>query len=100
MISGGGGWGIFNSLFGWTNSATYGSVLSYNLYWLSVIIAFAAMTYKEKKGHWPFRKSNKTAEESNNQASDQPRGVVLNDSLAVKQKEAEGVQMNIREISE
>ena len=100
MIAGGGGWGIFNSLFGWTNSATYGSVLSYNFYWLSVIIAFAAMAYKEKKGHWPFRKSDKTAEEPNNQASNQPGGIVLDDSLAVKQKEAEGVQMNIREIPE
>jgi high-affinity iron transporter len=31
-LNGGGGWGIFNSILGWTNSATYGSVISYNLY--------------------------------------------------------------------
>ena len=45
-----GGWGIFNSLFGWTNSATYGSVIAYNLYWLVVIVAFLCMMYFEKKG--------------------------------------------------
>ena len=53
MINGGGGWGIFNSIFGWQNSATYGSVISYNLYWLCVIAAFLAMRYNERKGHWP-----------------------------------------------
>ena len=54
---GGGGWGVFNSLFGWNNSATYGSVISYNLYWVTVIIMFLAMRYNEAKGHWPLVKS-------------------------------------------
>ena len=53
-INGGGGWGIFNAILGWENSATYGSVLSYNLYWLAVIAAFASMRYYEKHGHWPL----------------------------------------------
>lgn len=53
-INGGGGWGIFNSLFGWTNSATYGSVISYNLYWVAVIITFIAMRYNEAHGRWPL----------------------------------------------
>ena len=57
QINGGGGWGVFNSLFGWTNSATYGSVIAYNLYWLAVILAFAAMRSYEKNGHWPLMKS-------------------------------------------
>ncbi|KAF6821672.1 high-affinity iron transporter [Colletotrichum sojae] len=30
-LNGGGGWGIFNAILGWTNSATYGSVIAYNL---------------------------------------------------------------------
>ncbi|KAK5007787.1 hypothetical protein LTR28_004829 [Elasticomyces elasticus] len=55
-INGGGGWGIFNSILGWTNSATYGTIISYNLYWLLVIVAFASMHYNEKTGHWPLRK--------------------------------------------
>lgn len=47
---------MFNSLLGWENSATYGSVISYNVYWLAVILGFSAMYYNEKKGHWPFMK--------------------------------------------
>ncbi|KAF2715782.1 plasma membrane iron permease [Pleomassaria siparia CBS 279.74] len=46
--NGDGGWGVFNSLFGWQNSATYGSVISYNLYWLIVIVGFLYMGYKER----------------------------------------------------
>ncbi|KAF2683690.1 plasma membrane iron permease-like protein [Lentithecium fluviatile CBS 122367] len=46
---GDGGWGVFNSLFGWQNSATYGSVISYNLYWLVVIVGFVWMGLGEKK---------------------------------------------------
>jgi high-affinity iron transporter len=46
---GDGGWGIFNSLFGWQNSATYGSVISYNLYWLVVIVGFLVFGLKEKR---------------------------------------------------
>ncbi|WEW54684.1 high-affinity iron permease [Emydomyces testavorans] len=55
-VNGGGGWGIFNALLGWTNSATYGTVLSYNFYWIAVIIGFLALMYYEKKGHWPLQK--------------------------------------------
>ncbi|ERF72149.1 hypothetical protein EPUS_02940 [Endocarpon pusillum Z07020] len=53
-LNGGGGWGVFNSIFGWQNSATYGSVISYNLYWLAVIVAFVTMRYKEQNSHWPL----------------------------------------------
>ncbi|KAJ4359980.1 high-affinity iron permease [Didymosphaeria variabile] len=55
--NGDGGWGIFNSLFGWQNSATYGSVISYNLYWLVVIVGFLVMGFKERNGRYPFQKS-------------------------------------------
>jgi len=56
-LNGGGGWGIFNALFGWQNSATYGSVIGYDVYWIFVILGFVALRYKEKKGHWPFMKA-------------------------------------------
>ena len=56
-INGGGGWGIFNALFGWQNSATYGSVISYNLYWIVVIIVFLLMRFKETRGRYPFMKA-------------------------------------------
>ena len=55
-LNGGGGWGVFNSLLGWTNSATYGTVIAYNLYWLTVIVMFLCMRYYEAKGHWPLMK--------------------------------------------
>lgn len=53
-LNGGGGWGIFNAILGWTNSATYGSVISYNLYWIAIVASLVTMRYREVKGHWPF----------------------------------------------
>ncbi|KAJ6532691.1 iron permease FTR1 [Mycena vulgaris] len=51
------GWGIFNAIFGWTNSATpsglmvnfyaVGSVLSYVFYWLAVIVVLIYMKFTE-----------------------------------------------------
>lgn len=57
-LNGGGGWGVFNALLGWQNSATYGTVISYNLYWLVVIVVFVAMRYRERNGHWPLMKAS------------------------------------------
>ena len=45
---------MFNSLFGWTNSATYGSVISYNAYWIVVILGFILLRWREKRGAWPL----------------------------------------------
>ncbi|KAJ4288631.1 high-affinity iron permease [Kalmusia sp. IMI 367209] len=59
--NGDGGWGIFNSLFGWENSATYGSVISYNLYWLVVIVGFLVMGFREKNERYPFQKAQPAA---------------------------------------
>ena len=50
------GWDIFNALLGWQNSATYGSVISYNIYWLAVIAVLMLMLFEEKHGHLPFLK--------------------------------------------
>ena len=55
-LNGGGGWGIFNALFGWQNSATYGSVIGYNMYWIVVILGFLLLRFKEKNGRYPFMK--------------------------------------------
>ncbi|KAL1903407.1 high-affinity iron permease [Sporothrix stenoceras] len=54
-LNGGGGWGFFNAVLGWTNSATYGSVLAYNLYWLVMMLAFASLRYHEVHGAWPWQ---------------------------------------------
>ena len=59
-MNGGGGWGVFNALLGWQNSATYGSVISYNVYWIVVIAGFLAMRYHEDNGYWPLMKVKET----------------------------------------
>ncbi|KAF5360240.1 hypothetical protein D9757_011876 [Collybiopsis confluens] len=41
------GWSIFNAIFGWTNSATLGSILSYVAYWVAVIVVLISMKFKE-----------------------------------------------------
>jgi high-affinity iron transporter len=61
LLNGGGGWGVFNSLFGWQNSATVGTVVGYCLYWLTVILFFLAMAYNEKTGHWPLMKAKRAS---------------------------------------
>lgn len=43
-------WMIFTAVFGWTNSATYGSIISYNLYWIVVISMVAHSMYVKKHG--------------------------------------------------
>lgn len=48
------GWMIFNAILGWQNSATYGSVISYNVYWIFVMMIFMFLMYEEKTGHFPF----------------------------------------------
>jgi high-affinity iron transporter len=42
------GWQIFGAILGWQNSATYGSVIAYNVYWLVVTLAIVAMWYWER----------------------------------------------------
>ncbi|KAI0479163.1 iron permease-like protein [Xylariaceae sp. FL0804] len=63
-FGGGGGWGIFNAILGWTNSATYGSVISYNIYWIAVMLSFGVLRYHEVKGHWPLVRGKKGAKGS------------------------------------
>lgn len=88
-IGGGGGWGIFNALFGWQNSATYGSVISYNVYWIAVIATFLAMGYNEKTGHWPFIKAKKTtteiSSESRNDSTTDGSEVAYPEKAAIKE---------------
>ncbi|KAK4960853.1 high-affinity iron permease [Elasticomyces elasticus] len=78
-LNGGGGWGIFNAILGWQNSATYGSVVSYNLYWIVVMIAFIVLRFKEKRGRLPFMKAKpleRTSELGEKKLSDDSLDVV------------------------
>ncbi|KAF7556995.1 hypothetical protein G7Z17_g995 [Cylindrodendrum hubeiense] len=56
-----GGWNIFAAILGWTNSATYGSVISYNLYWILVAAGFIIMRFKEVNGRYPLMKAKSAA---------------------------------------
>lgn len=49
-----GGWMLLNALLGWTNSATYGSVISYNVYWLFIVLLLNVKLYQERHGYIPF----------------------------------------------
>ncbi|KAI9491561.1 iron permease FTR1/Fip1/EfeU [Zychaea mexicana] len=44
-----GGYQIFNSILGWNNTATYGTILSYILFWLLVIAFLVYLYFDEKK---------------------------------------------------
>lgn len=48
-----GGWMLLTAIFGWTNSATYGSVISYNVYWL-VVIGVIKLLKTEEHGFIPY----------------------------------------------
>ncbi|KAK7036554.1 high-affinity iron permease [Paramarasmius palmivorus] len=41
------GWSVFNAIFGWTNNATLGTVLSYVFYWIAVMITLVYFKFKE-----------------------------------------------------
>ncbi|KAI8889404.1 high-affinity iron permease [Backusella circina FSU 941] len=55
-----GGWQIFNSILGWNNTATIGTIVSYCLYWVFVVFYLVYSHFKERRkairkaesGHW------------------------------------------------
>lgn len=49
-----GWWMVANAIVGWTNTATYGSVLSYIGYWLLVSVWLRVRLYEERTGVLPF----------------------------------------------
>lgn len=49
-----GWWMVANALVGWTNSATYGSVISYIAYWAIVSWWLRLKLYEERMGYLPF----------------------------------------------
>ena len=44
-----GGYQIFNSILGWNNTATIGSIVSYCLYWLLISMYLVYLLYKQRK---------------------------------------------------
>ncbi|KAJ1953145.1 high-affinity iron permease [Dipsacomyces acuminosporus] len=45
----GGGWQIFNSILGWNNVASYGTIISYCLYWFVLAVFLVYLGIREKK---------------------------------------------------
>ncbi|KAJ2607858.1 high-affinity iron permease [Coemansia sp. RSA 1365] len=43
------GWGIFNAILGWQSVATYGSIISYCIYWLFVAVALVALYFYDTR---------------------------------------------------
>ena len=50
-------------MFGWQNSATFGSVISYNVYWIFVIAMFVSMRFQEVRGRWPWSRGKKVVDD-------------------------------------
>ncbi|GMM47284.1 Fth1 protein [Pichia kluyveri] len=46
-----GGWMIFNALLGWNNTATYGSIISYVIFWISIILILKCKSLIENDGY-------------------------------------------------
>ncbi|TVY38678.1 Plasma membrane iron permease [Lachnellula occidentalis] len=99
-LNGGGGWGIFNAILGWQNSATYGSVISYNIYWIAIITGFFVMRYKETTGHLPLLKAKKI-NASSDASSPSDSVIVRQDSVSKDpEKNVVAVALPTRTISE
>ena len=49
------------TVLGWQNSATYSSVIVYNIYWIVVGGWFLVQLFLEKKGKYPFMKASSRA---------------------------------------
>lgn len=48
------GWDVFQAILGWQNTGTYGSIISYNVYWLFIMACVAWMMYEERTGRAPL----------------------------------------------
>ncbi|KAH6974423.1 iron permease FTR1 family protein [Ilyonectria sp. MPI-CAGE-AT-0026] len=69
---GGYGWGIFNGILGWTNSATYSTVLSYNIYWILLSSFLILSRFREVKGRWPLMKRKQSTSEDLDEIDSNP----------------------------
>lgn len=49
------GWDVFNAILGWENTGTYGSIISYNVYWLFIMLTVGYMLWEERSGKRTLR---------------------------------------------
>lgn len=55
------GWDVFNAILGWQNTATYGSVISYCVYWIFLVAVIGCLMYEERTGSLPLKHQTFTA---------------------------------------
>ncbi|KAJ2881539.1 high-affinity iron permease [Coemansia aciculifera] len=48
-VKGNSGWGIFNAILGWNNIATFGTIISYCLYWVALAAYLVILGIHEKR---------------------------------------------------
>ncbi|KAF8434788.1 iron permease FTR1 family-domain-containing protein [Boletus edulis BED1] len=57
-----GSFSVFNAIFGWQTTATLGSVLSYVIYWVAVIVVLVFNKFREHEARVAGREFTKTSE--------------------------------------
>ena len=62
---------LIGAVLGWQNSATYSSVITYNVYWIVVIGWLMVMRFQETHERYPLMKA-KTATVGSRAASEEP----------------------------
>ncbi|KAJ1956661.1 high-affinity iron permease [Linderina pennispora] len=76
-----GGWKIFNAILGWNNVASYGTIISYCLYWAALIayLLYLGITEKKADRTMNLAANEKSSREISEDASDklQPNVAVL-----------------------
>ncbi|KAJ2015775.1 high-affinity iron permease [Coemansia sp. S610] len=70
------GWGIFNAILGWNNVATYGTIISYCLYWVALAAYLVALGIHDKRVDRKQQQPSKEAEEMDS-GKLQPRAEVI-----------------------
>jgi len=70
------GWMIFYAIFGWQNSATYSSVIVYNIYWIVVSAWFLWQLYCEKRQQKQSATGSDTALSQTAESTETPSGVI------------------------
>jgi high-affinity iron transporter len=83
-----GGWQIFNAILGWNNTATYGSIISYCLYWLFVCCYLVFSYFKEKRA--AIRKAEAGEWDDGDEALENAKQYIGNDGeFIVEDKESD-----------
>ncbi|KAG1191709.1 hypothetical protein G6F35_013750 [Rhizopus arrhizus] len=83
-----GGWQIFNAILGWNNTATYGSIISYCLYWLFVCCYLVFSYFKEKRA--AIRKAEAGEWDDGDEALENAKQYIGNDGeFIIEDKESD-----------